>query len=97
MMKNVARLLLLGIVFLGFVPTAGAQRYDDIIQYQEPIGDDEASGSFYYCAAKGRWGGYCVDCVLTKDGKQCAGVSYSKACTCNDATCKNSGHCTYEP
>jgi hypothetical protein len=97
MMKSILRVLLLGILSLGLIPMAGAQSYEDLLQFTDFPADDSTSGSFYACSAKGKWGGYCADCVYVNGVKQCAGVSYSKACQCNDSTCKNSGSCTYEP
>ncbi len=100
MMKNVLRLLILAILTLGMTATASGQLgpvYEDLIQYQEPIGDPDVSGIYYYCAAKGKWGGYCSDCVLTVRGKECGSVTSSKGCQCDAALCKVTGHCTYEP
>lgn len=57
------------------------------------------SGVYYYCAAKGRWGGVCVDLLLktgTTNTWQCMNVRYQAHCTCDASTRTARGTCTYE-
>lgn len=57
------------------------------------------SGQYYYCAAKGRWGGYCIDLLLkagTTNTWQCMNVKYQAHCTCDASARTTRGMCTYE-
>lgn len=57
------------------------------------------TGNYYYCAAKGSWGGSCIDWIQKAGTTQwyCANVKYQAHCVC-DATKKTAtGMCTYTP
>jgi hypothetical protein len=95
-MKKVLRLLSLVILVLGIAASASAQlapapeplyqTYDEYASY---------SGTFYYCAAKGSWGGSCIDCVKVDGIYRCGEVRNNAACTCQ-TPCQTKGKCTYE-
>lgn len=56
------------------------------------------NGNFYYCSAKGSWGGKCTDYVRLQSGSSgCANVTYQAHCNCDPTKKVASGMCTYTP
>jgi|SRR5262245_63344436 len=96
MMRKALRLFSLVLLTLGIAASALAQlepapepfyqTYDDYNTY---------SGVYYYCAAKGSWGGTCIDCVRVDGVYRCGEVRNNAACTCQ-SPCQTRGKCTYE-
>ena len=56
------------------------------------------TGSYYYCTAKGSWGGKCTDYVQLQSGASgCASVTYQAHCNCDASRKVATGMCTYTP
>ena len=106
MMKTISRaLFFLVLMMLAAAATTDAQTMigdpDDPtnqLYYQDPNEAVNRGGQYYYCAAKGRWGGYCRACTAVNGAKTCGDAQFSAKCQCNDPGCFNyTGSCTYEP
>jgi hypothetical protein len=102
-MRNVFRaLFVVMILSLGITATAHAQwSYDPSdpnleVMYQD-YGDQSGTGAnVYYCAAKGRWGGYCRACTTVYGVQTCGDSKYSAKCECSGRCNPYKGTCSYE-
>lgn len=67
------------------------------------LATSDVNGKFYACSAKGSWGGFCItwgDTYNTRTKtweKRCVQTDYSASCSCDSATGKLTGSCTYKP
>jgi hypothetical protein len=98
-MKHAIRALVLLVLILGFTAPAGAQLLGDGLLYQDdPETVATQGGHYYYCAAKGSWGGRCRACVTAANGiRTCGDAEYNAKCECKGNCSTYYGTCTYEP
>lgn len=103
MMRNVIRALFV-LMILSLGVTAGhAQLMPDPndplleVMYQDYGGEESGTGAnVYYCAAKGRWGGYCRACTTVNGLQTCGNSNYAAKCECSGRCNPYKGTCSYE-
>jgi hypothetical protein len=91
------------VLSLGITATAHAQMTSDPndpsleVMYQD-YGDESGStgANVYFCAAKGRWGGYCRACTWVNGVATCGNSNYSAKCECAGRCNPYKGSCNYE-
>ncbi len=76
-------------------PCPGALTPDQCMGFA-PTPDPAISGTYYYCSAKGSWGGTCAIATTDEYNRPACGAGkVSGGCQCKNGT--TTGMCTYTP